>query len=130
MSHPFARQGCISRKECLFRISPSCTRSFCAGADGKSQAAISSGGDGEEGAEHVLACDSGGEEDESDEGRHSAASSVGQDEKSREEERSQYGKQDTWFLTQKARFKKVFEKRLVRWEDSKVTLEEFPHYLR
>jgi len=127
MSNPFARQRCVSRKEDIFRISPSCTRPFSDGTDGKNEAALSSGGEKE--AEH-LACDSGGEEDESDEGRHSAASSVDQDERPREEERSQYGKQDTLFLAQKVRFQKIFEKRVVRWEDLKVTLEEFPHYLR
>lgn len=126
--------GWISRKESLFRISASCIRSYSDGTNSKNQAALSSsvgsGGDGEKGAEHVLACDSGGEEDENDEGRHSAANSMGQDERSREEEMSHSGNRESLFLAQKVRFKKVFEKRVVRWEDLNVTLEEFPHYLR
>lgn len=132
------RQGLIPHREGLSRASTSFTRTFSdeRGSDGKDQAAVSSsvgsGGDSDKEAEHVLACDSGGEEDESDEGqrrRHPAASSVGPDARSREG-RSHRGSQEALFLAQKARYKKVFEERLIRWEDLKVTLEEFPHYLR
>ncbi|KAG0563533.1 hypothetical protein KC19_8G038900 [Ceratodon purpureus] len=133
-----ARQGLISQREGLSRASPAFTRSFSdeRGSDDKDQAAVSSavgsGGDNDKGAEHVLACDSGSEEDEKDEGqrrRHPAVDCMGQDERSREGEQSHRGSHKALFLAQKARYKKVFEERLVRWEDLKVTLEEFPHYL-
>ncbi|KAG0607556.1 hypothetical protein M758_8G038000 [Ceratodon purpureus] len=133
-----ARQGLISQREGLSRASPACTRSFSdeRGSDDKDQAAVSSavgsGGDNDKGAEHVLACDSGSEEDEKDEGqrrRHPAVDCMGQDERSKEGEQSHRGSHKALFLAQKARYKKVFEERLVRWEDLKVTLEEFPHYL-
>lgn len=113
----------LSRKEGLFRIS--CSRAFSDGADGKNQT-VALSEDGEKGAEHVLACDSGGEEDESDESRPS----MNHDERARDDERPPFGNQDALFLAQKARFKKLFEKRVVSWEKLKVTFEDFPHYLR
>lgn len=131
-----SRQSLFPQKERLLRISSSFTRS-CSderGTDGKSQADVSSsigsGGDNYKGAEYVMACSSGGE-DESDEGlkwRHSATTSGNQDESSIES--FHHDNQDSLYLAQKARFRKAFEERLQRWEDAKVTLEEFPHYLR
>ncbi|XP_073396851.1 uncharacterized protein [Physcomitrium patens] len=130
-----SRQSLFPQKERLLRISSSFTRS-CSderGTDGKSQADVSSsigsGGDNYKGAEYVMACSSGGE-DESDEGlkwRHSATTSGNQDESSIES--FHHDNQDSLYLAQKARFRKAFEERLQRWEDAKVTLEEFPHYL-
>lgn len=150
ISNSYARQGLSSRKEGLLRISASCSRSFSdepgksnqAAAVSSSSSSVENGGDGEKGAaEHILAShDSGGEEgdeeegeeaDESGEGQSMAKPSiVDQDERSREREKPHYENQNTLFLAQKARFKKLFEKRVVRWEDLNVTFEEFPHYLR
>ena len=133
-----ARQGFSPQREGLSWALASCTRSFSddRSSDGKDQAAVSSsvgsGGDSDKGVEHVLACDSGGEEDENDEGqrpRHPAASCVGEEERSMEE-RSNRGNYEALFLARKARYRKLFEERLIRWEDVKVTFEEFPHYLR
>jgi len=60
---------------------------------------------------------------------HVAASGGEHDERSDEQERLHEGKEDSVFLTKKAQFKKVYEERLVKWEDVQITLEEFPHYL-
>lgn len=38
---------------------------------------VGSGGDGEKGVEYVLVCDSGGEEDENDEGWYLVVNSMG-----------------------------------------------------
>lgn len=107
------------------------------GTDEKNQVAISplleGGGENDKGGERVLACDGGGEEDENNEEQsmlHVAASGGEHDEKSDEKERLHEGKEDSVFLTKKAQFKKVYEERLVKWEDVQITLEEFPHYLR
>lgn len=134
------RFGPVLPKQSLLRISGSFHRWIngdCSDrdVDEKKQAALcplkeGGGGDNDEGPEHVLACDGGGEEDENNEGNrrtHVAASSSGQDERVGEND---HRKMDIAFLSQKAKFKKAYEERMLDWEDIQVTMEEFPHYLR